>query len=91
MELVIGHIGEVVVGIMLIFVTWAFHSWTTSIKESNKEILAQLLLLKKDFHEYRVNTENRVTKVEEKVYHLEKTFFITLARNVDSTPQGGQS
>lgn len=78
MESIAAHFGEFIVGIVLLVFGWAFQSWAKNLKASSEQwgqqlqrnsdrILSKLEGLAVEFHNHRVDIENRVTRVETKV------------------------
>jgi len=65
-------VGEIVAGIVLVLFAFSFRGWATTVKDTSQAILAKLELLVTEFHEHRVHTENRVTRVETKMEQMEK-------------------
>lgn len=63
---------EIIVGVVLLVFAAGFKSWSVRLKDTSQQILEKLSSLSREFHQHVVKTENRVTKVEEKVNHLEK-------------------
>lgn len=66
------YAAELIGGSLLLLFGWAFRNWAGTIKESIREILDMLRSLSREFHNHVVTTENRVTKVEEKIANVEK-------------------
>lgn len=78
MDVFAAHLGEVIVGVVLLVFGWAFQTWAKNLKTSSEQwgaqlqrstdrILTKLEGLVKEFHDHRVDIENRVTRVETKV------------------------
>lgn len=67
MEAIAEHLGEVIVGAILMVFGFAFQSWAKSLRSSTDRILHKLEGLVVEFHNHRVDIENRVTRVETKV------------------------
>ena len=66
-------LGELIVGVVLLIFAWAFGTWAKrldSIAKVGDKIMVELKSLSKEFHEHRIQTENRVTKVETEVENL---------------------
>lgn len=71
-ELFIGdHIGELIVGLVLVVFAFAFRNWASTINHTSDKILQKLESLALEFHRHRLETENRVTKCETKVESIE--------------------
>ena len=66
-QLLIEHLGELLVGVVLMLLAWGFKAWSVSIKEATITILDKLDYLTKEFHQHRIDIERRVTRVETKV------------------------
>jgi hypothetical protein len=69
---IIGVLPELFVGIFLGGLTWAFKNWANTIERSSDRIISKLETLANAFHEHRLRTENRMTKVEAEIVALEK-------------------
>ena len=74
MEVFAAYFGEILVGTVLMVFGFAFQSWAKSLRSSTERaentalrILAKLEGLVIEFHNHRVDIENRVTRVETKV------------------------
>ena len=67
MESIAAHFGEVLVGVILTIFGFAFQSWAKSLRVATDRILTKLEGLVIEFHNHRVDIENRVTRVETKV------------------------
>ena len=66
-------LGELIVGVVLLIFAWAFGTWAKrldNIAKMGDKIMVELKGLSKEFHEHRIQTENRVTKVETEVENL---------------------
>ena len=66
------YLGELLIGLALIVFGWAFSNWAGTLKETSKEVLSQLRLLLKEFHEFKLSVEHRVRGVEKDVEHLKE-------------------
>jgi len=66
-------IGEIVIGLFILMFGWSFSNWAKTVKESTANILDKLTDLAREFHEHAIQTENRVTRVEEHLRLLDKT------------------
>lgn len=65
-QLLVDHIGELIVGSVLMLLAWGFKAWSVSIKDATISILDKLDYLTKEFHQHRVDIERRITRVETK-------------------------
>ena len=63
---------EIVTGVILMGFAWAFRSWATTVSSASEKIIARLDRLAMEFHDHRIDTENRVTKVETKHESLQR-------------------
>lgn len=61
------YFGEILVGGVLMVFGFAFQSWAKGLRISTDRILEKLEGLVVEFHNHRVDIENRVTRVETKV------------------------
>lgn len=66
-DLILNHLGELVVGIVLTVFGFGFRSWSNTISESTRTIIAELKTVSRDLHNLRIETERRVTRVETKL------------------------
>ncbi len=57
---------ELIVGFVLLIFGAAFRHWASTVKESSQRILERLERLYGEFHDYRINIEKRMTKLETK-------------------------
>jgi hypothetical protein len=69
-----SYFREIVLGTFFTVLAWAFKSWADSLKEAisaartmSSTILHKLDILVSDFHNHRVVTERRITRVETKL------------------------
>lgn len=66
-QILAQYFGEIFVGIILMIFGFGFQSWAKSLRISTDRILSKLEGLVIEFHNHRVDIENRVTRVETKV------------------------
>lgn len=71
-DLLVNHIGELMVGMVLAVFGYAFKSWSRAITDSTAKIIAELKGLSTEFHKHRIDVERRVTRIETKVDEIEK-------------------
>ena len=86
--MIVKYVVEILMGLFIIIFSLALRSWFNSSKETDEQILKKLTTLTSEFHDYRVNTEHRVTEVEEKVHNLEKVIFLQILPNQNNQPKG---
>lgn len=67
MEVFAAYFGEILVGGILMVIGFIFQSWAKGLRSSTDRILQKLEGLVIEFHNHRVDIENRVTRVETKV------------------------
>jgi len=67
MEVVAAFAGEILVGSILMVMGFIFQSWAKGLRSNTDRILQKLEGLVIEFHNHRVDIENRVTRVETKV------------------------
>ncbi len=66
------HVGELIVGLVLVVFAFAFRNWASTINRTSDKILQKLEALATEFHRHRLETENRVTRCETKVDNFER-------------------
>lgn len=66
-EVLAAYFGEILVSSILMIFGFAFQSWAKNLRTSTDRILSKLEGLVVEFHNHRVDIENRVTRVETKV------------------------
>ena len=59
-----NYVPEIIVGLVLAAFAWSFRAWSYTINENSEKILTRLEKLSLEFHNHRIQTENRVTRVE---------------------------
>jgi hypothetical protein len=69
---IVKSLPEIIVGIVLIVLSWSFKSWSNAIKDSTTNILEKLEALAIEFHTHRIDYEKRATKLEVEFELLEK-------------------
>jgi hypothetical protein len=67
MEVFAAYFGEMLVGAILMIFGFIFQSWAKGLRSNTDRILSKLEGLVIEFHNHRVDIENRVTRVETKV------------------------
>ena len=88
MELLNEHFGELVVGIVLAVFGWGFTSWSQTLSRSTKDIIARFSNFMMDYHNHKIESERRITKLETQVEELEKMCHDNRRRH-DSKRNGG--
>lgn len=66
------YIPELITGVILLGFAWSFRAWAQVVRSSSSEIITKLESLGKEFHEYKVMVENRVTRVETRHESLQR-------------------
>lgn len=66
------YIPEIIVGLVLTAFAWSFRSWSTTLEKAIDKIMDRLESLFTAFHEHKIETEARVTKVETEVKSIYK-------------------
>lgn len=67
MDVFAAYFGELFVGLLLMVFGILFQNWARSMRTQTDRILSKLEGLVIEFHNHRVDIENRVTRVETKV------------------------
>lgn len=67
MDVFAAYFGELFVGGILMIFGFMFQNWARSMRSQSDRILSKLEGLVIEFHNHRVDIENRVTRVETKV------------------------
>jgi len=67
MDVFAQYLGEMFVGAILLIFSFMFQSWAKGLRSNTDRILQKLEGLVVEFHNHRVDIENRVTRVETKV------------------------
>lgn len=67
MEVFAAYFGELFVGLILMVFGFTFQNSARAMRAQNDRILSKLEGLVIEFHNHRVDIENRVTRVETKV------------------------
>lgn len=63
-ELLIQFLPELIVGLVLSALVWSFKSWSLTMTSQIEKILSRVDRLTKEFHDYRVENEGRLTRAE---------------------------
>jgi hypothetical protein len=87
MEEILNHFPELMLGIVLGGFAWAFKNWSGTIERTSDKIIGKMELLTTAFNEYRIRTENRVTKVEAQVAALEKRLDVCAVKSKNEENQ----
>ena len=66
------HLPEIVGGVVLAGFAWGFRTWSHTLEKTSDKILNKLDALQNAFHEHKLTTEKRVTKIETEVQGIQK-------------------
>lgn len=79
MELISDHLGDLVMGAVGLVFAYAFAQWAGKVDALKKsfdatsaKLFGRLDHLVREFHEHRLHTENRVTRMETKIEEFER-------------------